>query len=93
VTGHAGGIETRAILPGAGDGRAATATLARMHLAFVLGTPELMIILVVVLVLFGGAKLPELARSLGQAKREFEQGVQESSSTEETTSTPAEGHS
>ena len=39
-----------------------------------LGGPELLIVLAVVLVLFGGAKLPELARSLGSAKREFEQG-------------------
>jgi sec-independent protein translocase protein TatA len=37
-----------------------------------LGAPELMIVLAVVLVLFGGAKLPKLARSLGEAKREFE---------------------
>jgi sec-independent protein translocase protein TatA len=37
-----------------------------------LGGPELVIILVVVLLLFGGKKLPELARSLGQAKKEFE---------------------
>jgi len=37
-----------------------------------LGAPELMIVLAVVLVLFGGAKLPRLARSLGEAKREFE---------------------
>lgn len=36
-----------------------------------LGAPELLIILVVVLVLFGGAKLPQLARSLGQAQREL----------------------
>jgi sec-independent protein translocase protein TatA len=35
------------------------------------GPPELIIVLVIVLVLFGGKKLPELARSLGQAKREF----------------------
>ena len=40
-----------------------------------LGPSELLIILVVVLVLFGGAKLPELARSLGKAKSEFEKGT------------------
>ena len=40
-----------------------------------LGPSELLIILVVVLVLFGGAKLPELARSLGKAKSEFERGT------------------
>ena len=40
-----------------------------------LGAPELLIILVVVLVLFGGKKLPDLARSLGSAKREFQEGV------------------
>ena len=37
-----------------------------------LGPPELLIILVIVMVLFGGAKLPQLARSLGEAKSEFE---------------------
>lgn len=42
-----------------------------------LGPPELLIILVLVLVLFGGAKLPQLARSIGQAKREFEKGVRD----------------
>ncbi len=36
-----------------------------------IGAPELLIILVVVLLLFGGAQLPKLARSLGQAKKEF----------------------
>ncbi|MEY2590912.1 MAG: sec-independent protein translocase protein TatA [Acidimicrobiaceae bacterium] len=40
-----------------------------------LGPAELLIILLVVLVLFGGAKLPQLARSLGQAKNEFERGT------------------
>ena len=39
-----------------------------------LGPTELIIVLVIVLVLFGGAKLPKLAKSLGEAKREFEKG-------------------
>jgi len=42
-----------------------------------LGAPELIIILLVILLLFGGAKLPKLARSLGQAQKEFKQGVSE----------------
>ena len=42
-----------------------------------LGAPELLIILVVILVLFGGAKLPKLARSLGQAQQEFRKGTAE----------------
>jgi len=40
-----------------------------------LGAPELLIILVVVLVLFGGAKLPSLARSLGEAQRELKRAA------------------
>ena len=36
------------------------------------GPTELIIVLVIVLVIFGGAKLPKLARSLGEAKKEFE---------------------
>jgi sec-independent protein translocase protein TatA len=46
-----------------------------------LGAPELLIILLVVLLLFGGAKLPKLARSLGQAQKEFKDGVAEGSKT------------
>ena len=45
-----------------------------------LGPTELIIILVIVLLLFGGAKLPKLARSLGHAKKEFEQGIAEGES-------------
>jgi len=37
--------------------------------------PELLIILFVIVLLFGGAKLPKLARSLGQAQQEFKQGL------------------
>ncbi|PJC66320.1 twin-arginine translocase TatA/TatE family subunit [Candidatus Beckwithbacteria bacterium CG_4_9_14_0_2_um_filter_47_11] len=36
-----------------------------------LGTTEIVIIIIVLLVLFGGKKLPELARGLGQAGREL----------------------
>ena len=46
-------------------------------LAIGLGFPELLIILVVVLLLFGAARLPKLARSLGEAKREFDRGISE----------------
>jgi sec-independent protein translocase protein TatA len=42
-----------------------------------LGAPELLIVLLVILVLFGGAKLPKLARSLGEAKKEFAEGMNE----------------
>ncbi len=40
---------------------------------------ELLIILVILLVLFGGAKLPQLAKNLGRAQKEFKDGMSESS--------------
>lgn len=42
-----------------------------------IGFPELVIILVVVLLLFGPKKLPDFARSMGQAIREFRRASQE----------------
>lgn len=48
-----------------------------------LGGPELLIVLVVVLVLFGGSKLPKLARSLGQAQNEFKTGLKEGAAKDE----------
>ncbi len=50
-----------------------------------LGATELIIVLVILLVLFGGAKLPKLARSLGRAQKEFKEGVTENSKAEENT--------
>ena len=45
-----------------------------------IGTPELIIVLIVVLVIFGGSQLPKLARGLGQAQREFKKGLDEGTS-------------
>ncbi len=47
-----------------------------------LGATELLIILAVVLLLFGSTRLPGLARSLGQASREFKSGVHDTTATE-----------
>src|SRR5687768_4096912 len=56
--------------------------MACASLAFIdgLGGPEMMLIFVIVLVLFGGQKLPEFARGLGKSIREFKKaaaGVEE----------------
>lgn len=51
--------------------------------------PEVIVVLVVVLVLFGGSKIPKLARSLGQAQKEFKQGLNEGAK-DDTTTKPSE---
>jgi sec-independent protein translocase protein TatA len=45
-----------------------------------LGVPELLIILALIVLLFGATKLPKLARSVGQAKKEFQAGAGETPS-------------
>jgi len=45
-------------------------------LAEIIG-PDILIVLVVILVLFGGSQLPKLARGLGSAQREFKKGLEE----------------
>lgn len=42
---------------------------------FGIGAPELLIILAILLLLFGGKKLPELSRSLGDSIREVRKGI------------------
>jgi sec-independent protein translocase protein TatA len=64
----------------------------------VLGTQEIIIILVIVLLLFGGRKIPELMRGLGRGVREFndaknnvqreiEEGMKDKDSQATTTTT------
>jgi sec-independent protein translocase protein TatA len=43
-----------------------------------LGTPELIVIAVVIVLLFGATRLPQLAKALGQSKRAFKEGLDES---------------
>lgn len=40
-----------------------------------LGTPEIIIIAIVVLLLFGGRKIPELMKGLGKGIKNFKEGV------------------
>lgn len=44
---------------------------------FGIGLPELMIVLVVAVIMFGGAKLPQIGRSLGKGIKEFKKVVKE----------------
>ena len=53
-----------------------------------LGPTELIIVLLIVLLIFGGTKLPKLARSMGEAQKEFKKGISESAKDDDG-STPA----
>jgi sec-independent protein translocase protein TatA len=66
-------------------------------IGFNIGGPEGIIVLVIVLVLFGGSQIPKLARNLGRAQKEFQDGIEdgkrsasavtETSESEDTTTT------
>lgn len=52
---------------------------------FDIGWPELLLILIVALVLFGPNRLPELARSVGKSLNEFKKGLREGAEDETKT--------
>jgi len=52
-----------------------------------LGLPELLLILLIVLIIFGAAKLPQLGKGLGEGIRNFRSALRPKSSEDE----PAEG--
>ncbi len=53
------------------------ATLPAYFAVFGIGGSELLIILALALLLFGGTKLPSLARGLGQSIKEFKKAAKE----------------
>jgi len=55
---------------------------------FGIGSQELLVILVIVLILFGANRLPELARSLGSSLKEFKKGVNDPGAEGTTPATP-----
>jgi sec-independent protein translocase protein TatA len=57
---------------------------------FGLGYQELLIILLIVLILFGANRLPELARSLGSSVKEFKKGVNEPKADDNASATKRE---
>jgi sec-independent protein translocase protein TatA len=42
-----------------------------------LGTPEILVIAIVIFLLFGATRLPQLAKALGQSKKAFKDGLDE----------------
>ena len=44
---------------------------------FGIGMPELLVILVIILVIFGAGKLPEIGKGLGKGIRNFKKGINE----------------
>jgi sec-independent protein translocase protein TatA len=61
------------------------ATSLPLLAVFGLGPTELIVILVILLVLFGGSKLPSLAKGLGQSVKEFKKATKDE---EEPAKTP-----
>ncbi|MDT7907193.1 MAG: twin-arginine translocase TatA/TatE family subunit [Candidatus Calescibacterium sp.] len=56
-----------------------------------IGFQELLIIFLIIALLFGAKKIPELAKGLGQAMREFKKGMRDDSEEEKNTKNPDSG--
>jgi len=55
-----------------------------------LGAPEIILIIVAILILFGGRKIPELMKGLGQGVKEFKDASNKDASATTTTTTTTE---
>jgi len=60
-------------------------------LAEMFSPTEIGIVLIVVLVLFGGSQLPKLAKNIGQAQKEFKEGLAEGSKNAEAKAEKTDG--
>lgn len=56
-----------------------------------IGVPELIVILLIVLILFGTSRLPQLGRGLGEGIRNFKRGLQEGDSSGTSERAPDSG--
>jgi len=54
-----------------------------------IGTPEILIILGVLVLIFGSTQLPKLARSIGQAQKEFKKGLKEGDEADDEEEKPS----
>jgi sec-independent protein translocase protein TatA len=54
-------------------------------LSEIMGPDFLIVVIVIAVLIFGGAAIPKLARNLGQAKNEFEKGMKSSKTTDDST--------
>lgn len=60
-----------------------------MFFADIFGPDLLIVVIVIAVLVFGGAAIPKLARNLGSAKSEFEKGLRESKDANATKATDA----
>ena len=55
---------------------------------FGLGMPELLIVLVIVVIIFGASRLPQLGEGLGKAIKGFKKGISEANETNKDPNKP-----